>query len=94
MLAPRKFAERLRRCWGLGLLAGHENLAGHLVDELAAPFIVSVALWNRLDALSHLQLRALRAMRDRKTSRADRQRAEHVFQLTVNGIAAGLQNTG
>ncbi|TMF32330.1 MAG: phosphoenolpyruvate carboxylase [Chloroflexi bacterium] len=47
-----------------------------------------------VDALSHLQLRALRAMRDRKTSRADRVRAEHVFQLTVNGIAAGLQNTG
>jgi phosphoenolpyruvate carboxylase len=47
-----------------------------------------------VDALSHLQLRALRALRDRKTSRADRQRAEQVFQLSVNGVAAGLQNTG
>ena len=47
-----------------------------------------------VDALSHLQLRALRALRDRKTSRPDRRRAERVFQLTVNGIAAGLQNTG
>ena len=47
-----------------------------------------------VDALSHLQLGALRAMRDRKTSRSDRLRAEKVFQLTVNGIAAGLQNTG
>ena len=47
-----------------------------------------------VDALSHLQLGALRAMRDRKTSRQDRLRAEKVFQLTVNGIAAGLQNTG
>ena len=47
-----------------------------------------------VDALSHLQLRALRAMRDRKTSGADRARAERVFQLTVNGVAAGLQNTG
>ena len=47
-----------------------------------------------VDALSHLQLRALRAMRDRKTSRADRVWAERVFQLTVNGVAAGLQNTG
>jgi phosphoenolpyruvate carboxylase len=47
-----------------------------------------------VDALSHLQLRALRAMRDRKTSRADRARAERVFQLSVNGVAAGLQNTG
>ena len=47
-----------------------------------------------VDALSHLQLRALRALRDRKTARADRTRAERVFQLTVNGVAAGLQNTG
>jgi phosphoenolpyruvate carboxylase len=47
-----------------------------------------------VDALSHLQLRALRAMRNSRTSRADRARAERVFQLTVNGIAAGLQNTG
>ncbi|HEX9362733.1 MAG TPA: phosphoenolpyruvate carboxylase [Candidatus Dormibacteraeota bacterium] len=47
-----------------------------------------------VDALSHLQLRALRAMRDGKTSRADRARARTVFQLSVNGVAAGLQNTG
>src|SRR5256886_10923854 len=47
-----------------------------------------------VDALSHLQLRGLRALRDRKTSRADRLRAERVFQLSVNGVAAGLQNTG
>jgi phosphoenolpyruvate carboxylase len=47
-----------------------------------------------VDALSHLQLRALRALRDQNTSRGDRERAERVFQLTVNGVAAGLQNTG
>jgi phosphoenolpyruvate carboxylase len=47
-----------------------------------------------VDALSHLQLRALRAMRDRRTGAADRRRAERVFQLSVNGVAAGLQNTG
>ena len=47
-----------------------------------------------VDALSHLQLRALRALRDPGTSRADRARAERVFQLSVNGVAAGLQNTG
>ncbi|HEY0830986.1 MAG TPA: phosphoenolpyruvate carboxylase [Candidatus Dormibacteraeota bacterium] len=47
-----------------------------------------------VDALSHLQLRALRAMRNPRTARTDRARAERVFQLTVNGVAAGLQNTG
>lgn len=47
-----------------------------------------------VDALSHLQLRALRAMRAKKVPRGDRARAERLFQLTVNGVAAGLQNTG
>jgi phosphoenolpyruvate carboxylase len=47
-----------------------------------------------VDALSHLQLRALRALRAKTTTRGDREKAERVFQLTVNGVAAGLQNTG
>ena len=47
-----------------------------------------------VDALSHLQLRALRAMRKPAVSKRDRARAERVFQLSVNGVAAGLQNTG
>lgn len=47
-----------------------------------------------VDALSHLQLRALRSLRDKKTSRAQLAQAESLFQLTVNGVAAGLQNTG
>ena len=48
-----------------------------------------------VDALSHLQLRALRALRAKKGSGArDRLVAERLFQLTVNGVAAGLQNTG
>jgi phosphoenolpyruvate carboxylase len=47
-----------------------------------------------VDALSHLQLRALRALRAKTTTRGEREKAERVFQLTVNGVAAGLQNTG
>lgn len=47
-----------------------------------------------VDALSHLQLRALRAMRNPRTKRPAREQAERLFQLTVNGVAAGLQNTG
>jgi phosphoenolpyruvate carboxylase len=47
-----------------------------------------------VDALSHLQLRALRALRTKSTTKAQREKAESVFQLTVNGVAAGLQNTG
>jgi len=47
-----------------------------------------------VDALSHLQLRALRALRARAGSAPQRARAERLFLLTVNGVAAGLQNTG
>jgi len=47
-----------------------------------------------IDALSHLQLRALRALRSGRPSDADHRRLEELLLLTVNGIAAGLQNTG
>jgi phosphoenolpyruvate carboxylase len=47
-----------------------------------------------IDALCHLQLRALRALRSGDASDADRRRLEQLLLLTVNGIAAGLQNTG
>ena len=47
-----------------------------------------------VDALSHLQLRALRALRAKGPGARERAVAERLFLLTVNGVAAGLQNTG
>lgn len=47
-----------------------------------------------IDALCHLQLRALRALRSGSALDAGRRRLEQLLLLTVNGIAAGLQNTG
>ena len=47
-----------------------------------------------VDALSHLQLRALRALRAKGPGARERELAERLFLLTVNGVAAGLQNTG
>jgi phosphoenolpyruvate carboxylase len=47
-----------------------------------------------VDALSHLQLHALRALRADGRPVRDRAAAERLFLLTVNGVAAGLQNTG
>ena len=48
-----------------------------------------------VDALSHLQLRAFRGLRgDEKPSEADADRLRRLLLLTVNGVAAGLQNTG
>jgi phosphoenolpyruvate carboxylase len=44
-----------------------------------------------VDALSHLQLRALAALRN---GDPERERLERLLLLTVNGVAAGLQNTG
>jgi len=46
-----------------------------------------------VDALSHLQLRALTALR-RGAGPDERDRLERLLLLTVNGVAAGLQNTG
>jgi phosphoenolpyruvate carboxylase len=47
-----------------------------------------------VDALSHLQLRALRGLRASDGGGAERERLERLLLLTVNGVAAGLQNTG
>src|SRR5690625_5756974 len=54
----------------------------------------AVALRNPyVDALSYLQVRALRTLRDDTRSEPD-SAAQRLMQITVNGIAAGLQNTG
>jgi phosphoenolpyruvate carboxylase len=48
-----------------------------------------------VDALSHLQLRALSALRaNRELSEHERDRLSTLLLLSVNGVAAGLQNTG
>jgi phosphoenolpyruvate carboxylase len=46
-----------------------------------------------VDALSHLQLRALSAIRA-DSAHDDRAALDRLLLLTVNGVAAGLQNTG
>ncbi|TAN31636.1 phosphoenolpyruvate carboxylase [bacterium] len=47
-----------------------------------------------VDALSHIQLHALEALRGTAAGAEERERLEQVLLLTVNGVAAGLQNTG
>ncbi|MFF3440422.1 phosphoenolpyruvate carboxylase [Streptosporangium sp. NPDC002721] len=48
-----------------------------------------------VDALSHLQLRALSTLRaDEGLSEGERERLSTLLLLSVNGVAAGLQNTG
>ncbi|MFC3997035.1 phosphoenolpyruvate carboxylase [Nocardiopsis sediminis] len=50
-----------------------------------------------VDALSHLQLRALEALRGPESdalSEDDARHLERLLLLSVNGVAAGLQNTG
>ncbi len=55
----------------------------------------SIALRNPyVDALSELQVRLLRRLRSLPGDDPDRPRVLRLVQLSVNGVAAGLQNTG
>ena len=75
--------------WVLRVLGHEKLLESHRVlgraVELRNPYV---------DALSHLQLRALEALRAGIEDDDERQRTQRMLLLTVNGVAAGLQNTG
>jgi len=47
-----------------------------------------------IDPLSHIQVRFLARLRSLPAGDPDRERFRRLVQLTVNGVAAGLQNTG
>ncbi|NDU75975.1 phosphoenolpyruvate carboxylase [Actinomadura sp. DSM 109109] len=71
-------------------VTGHERLLENRkvlsrAVELRNPYV---------DALSHLQLRALKALRAGVDDDAERAHLEDLLLLSVNGVAAGLQNTG
>ena len=73
-------------------VTGHDRLLG-------GREVLSRAVGLRdpyVDALSHLQLRALAALRadGPALSEDEHDRLERLLLLTVNGVAAGLQNTG
>ncbi|HKA50428.1 MAG TPA: phosphoenolpyruvate carboxylase, partial [Candidatus Dormibacteraeota bacterium] len=76
--------ERLLAVTGHSRLLESRRVLSRAV-ELRNPYV---------DALSHLQLRALRALREGGADEAERERLERLLLLTVNGVAAGLQNTG
>ncbi|MER7543668.1 phosphoenolpyruvate carboxylase [Spirillospora sp. NPDC127506] len=71
-------------------VTGHERLLENRrvlsrAVELRNPYV---------DALSHLQLRALKALRAGVENEEERAHLEDLLLLSVNGVAAGLQNTG
>jgi len=68
---------------GAGRLLGHRPVLRQAVD-LRNPYV---------DALSFLQVRFLTDLRN-GLSGAEANRAAGLVLLTVNGVAAGLQNTG
>ena len=47
-----------------------------------------------LDPLNHLQVELMRRYRDRKTNDAANERVQRGIHISINGIAAGLRNTG
>ena len=74
----------------VGRLTGHERLLD------GSPVLQrSVALRNPyVDSLSELQVRLLARLRALAPDDPERGRVLRLVQLTVNGVAAGLQNTG
>ena len=85
---------RLTREWVLKLSGNAYPLAGRRVlgraVQLRSPYV---------DALSLLQVRALRGLRtgtdgSHAVDEDYRGRLQHLLLLTVNGVSAGLQNTG
>lgn len=96
-LADKVLAEYDRTAELVLSVTGHSRLLEnrHVLSravELRDPYV---------DALSHLQLRALRGLRADEAGAEQqcpdedaRQRLEDLLLLTVNGVAAGLQNTG
>lgn len=68
---------------GAGLLARSPRLRRSL--ELRTPYV---------DVLSELQVHALERLRSGGTHPAERGETEALIQLTVSGVAAGLQHTG
>ena len=74
----------------IGRVTGRERLLD------GAPVLQrSVALRNPyIDSLSELQVRLLGRLRSLAPDDPERERVVRLIQLTVNGVAAGLQNTG
>jgi phosphoenolpyruvate carboxylase len=80
----------LTKDWVLKVLGQSRLLEGRRVlgraVELRNPYV---------DALSYLQLRALRTLRTEETlDEPQIERTRRLLLLTVSGVAAGLQNTG
>ncbi len=90
------------RLWGL--IAGeHERSIRQLAKVtgrtrlLAAEPLASRSIRLRrpyIDPLSHIQVRFLARLRSLPPGDPDRDRFGRLVQLTINGVAAGLQNTG
>lgn len=80
---------QLTQKWVLAITGQSRLLADHLVlgraVELRNPYV---------DALSLLQLRALRQLRSGELSDAQIEDPRNLLLITVKGVAAGLQNTG
>lgn len=74
----------LAKVTGRGELLAAEPQVGRSI-RLRRPYI---------DPLSHIQVRFLARLRSLPADDPDRERFRRLVQLAVNGVAAGLQNTG
>ncbi|MCA8967212.1 MAG: phosphoenolpyruvate carboxylase, partial [Planctomycetes bacterium] len=93
--AARRIFERIRAEWTrtdamVSLISGAE-------ERLAANPALARSIAHRfpyLDPLNHLQVELLRRYRDGREPAAARERLQRGIHISINGIAAGLRNTG
>jgi phosphoenolpyruvate carboxylase len=89
-LTERILAEHAKTTTWVLAVTGHKRL---LEDRRVLGR--AVALRNPyVDALSYLQVRALSALRSDDLDAGSVEELRRLLQITVNGVAAGLQNTG
>ncbi|MGE0484167.1 MAG: phosphoenolpyruvate carboxylase [Gammaproteobacteria bacterium] len=93
--AARRIFENIRAEWlrtdaMVSLITGER-------ERLAANPALARSIAHRfpyLDPLNHLQVELLRRYRDGREAEAARERLQRGIHISINGIAAGLRNTG
>ena len=99
LVEDKKLAKRI-----FGAIQAEWTLAGEMLSlitgephRLASNMALARSIEHRfpyLDPLNHLQVELMRRYRNRKANDPANERVQRGIHISINGIAAGLRNTG